>query len=462
MINQADEKKTEQQPVEEEKYPRRVIITQTSAFGTYGVKSYSGYPSEEYLAALTGRQKADVYDRMRRSDPQVKMCLSSVKNSIKSAKWEIEPADDSDEAKSDAELINHILFNDLGQPWSKFISEALTCLEFGHSVFEVTHKIVTRSKLGPYNGIQNLGFRSQRTIDRWNLDLKTGALKSITQVVYGDLDVNVDIPAEFLLVFSIDAEGANYEGVSALRPCYGSYFRKDYYMKLNAHGIEKFAIPTPIVTVPSGKEGTEQFNNMIEVLEAYVTAQSNYLTIPEGWEINLNTNTYDPEKVEASINAEDSRMVRAFLANFLSLGQADSGGAYALSNDLSDFFLSSIEQLATEIESVINRSLIEKLILVNRGPREKYPILKHSGISDKAGVELANVLKSLFDGRYIVPDDQLEDHLRLRYNLPKRSAVGQRQVQTFASGGISPSPTAAAQLSLSERIRAEINRNIGG
>jgi hypothetical protein len=390
---------------------------------------------------------------MRRSDPQIKMCLSAVKNPIRSANWEIEPGDDSDQAKADADLIEHILFNDLGQPWSKFIAEALTCLEFGHSVFEVTHKVVLQSKFGPYNGIQSLGFRSPRTLERWNLDPKTGALISITQDSFGDLPVMVDIPAQFLLIFSLDAEGANYEGISALRPCYGPYFRKDYYLKLNAMGIEKFAVPTPIVTVPENKQNSDQYTNMIQVLEAYTTAQTNYLTKPEGWELDLNSNTYDPQKVEASINAEDERMVRAFLANFLVLGQSGSGGAYALSADLSDFFLASIEQIAGEIEGGINREIIPQLIQLNRGPREVYPKLKHSGISDKAGKELSEVLQMLGNGRYITPDDALEDHLRIRYNLPQRSLEGQRSPVVPSVPGVPSVPT-----TLSERIRAEIHR----
>ncbi len=141
-------------------------------------------------------------------------------------------------------------------------------------------------------------------------------------------------------------------------------------------------------------------------------------------------------------------MTKAFLANFLELGMGGGGGSFALSNDLSDFFLAGIDHIATLIEGPINRCLIPQLIQMNRGQREKYPRLKHSGISDKAGKELAEVLKLLADARVIVPDNPLEANVRHRFQLPRSSTEGQRPI---------PSPSAAAPFTpngtLSERVR---------
>ncbi len=406
--------------------------------GSFGNISYGGYPAEDYLASQRGKERAGIFDQMRRSDPQVKMCLSSVKNPIKSATWEIEPADDSDEAKADADLIQHILFNDMDQGWIDFVSEALTCVDFGHSVFEVIHKaVLNHQKFGSYNGIKTLAFRSQRTLERWNLDESTGELLSITQYAYGDLDRMVDIPATNLLIFSIDKEGGNYEGISGLRPCYGPWFRKNNYLKLNAIGIEKFAIPTPLAEIPENKQNSTQYTNLIASLQSYLTHQNNYLTYPAGWKITLNTNVYDPSKVEASIDCEDKRMVKAFLANFLELGMGTTG-SYAMSNNLSDFFLSGLDHIAAKIEGPINQFLIPQLIMMNRGQRSNYPKLKHSGVSDKAGKELAEILKFTGDTQFIIPDDATEDHLRKRYKLPKASLIGRRQPKLI--GGAPGSP----------------------
>jgi phage gp29-like protein len=427
------------------------ITLQNTSIGSYGSISYGGYPAEDYLMQMRGRPRADVFDQMRRGDTQIKMCLSAVKNPLKGANWEIQAADDSPEAEADKELIEHILFHDMGISWIDFVGEALTCIEYGHAVFEIIHKaVINHAKFGSYNGIKKLAFRGQRTLERWNLDEITGELKSVTQVAYGDLRRMVDIPAEHLLIFSLEKEGANYEGISMIRPCYGSWYRKNHYLKYNAAGIEKFAIPTPLVEVPEGKASSKEFANLIQALGDYLSHQKNYLAYPQGWKITLNTSAYDPAKVEISVDKEDERMTRAFLANFLNLGSGGGGGSYALSNDLSDFFLSGIEHIAYKICDQINLKLIPSLIMMNRGQREAYPELLVSGIADKAGIEFAQILQALSGSKIIIPDEKLEEHVRNRFDLPQATLEGQRLMTP---------PTPQAPPTLAERIKlAEARR----
>lgn len=425
--------------------------------GTFGTESFSGYSQEEYLSTLRGRQRARVYDQMRRSDPQIVMCLTAIKNPITGATWEVEPFDDSDDAKADAELIEHILFNDMDSGFNQFLSEAVTMVEFGHSVFEVIHKVSQSPQYGTFNSLQALAFRSQKTIERWNLVPQTGALLSISQYAYGDIGKVVDIPSQFLMVYSINREGANYEGISLLRHCYGPWFRKNNYLKLNAIGIEKFAVPTPTVEIPPGKQYGPEYDAMSENLESYLTHEKNYLLYPSGWKVTLNNNVYDPAKVETSIDSEDRRMTKSFLENFLELGMQGTGGSYSLGNNLSSFFLDGLDHIALKIAEPINKTIIPNLIKMNRGNRSGYPMLKHSGISDKAGKELSELMKNYTDGQVIIPDDRLEEHIRKRHGLPKASTDGRRVPAVSNSQIASTPPPASSQLA--ERIRMAELRN---
>lgn len=442
------------QPVES------IRVIHADPIGSSGIESYAGYPHEEYLQKLRGMARADIFDEMRRSDYQAKMCLSAVKNPICSGTWEVEPGDAEDaEAKKDAEFIKHLLFKDQEKSFKRFIREAATCVDFGHSVFEITHKaVLNHPDFGSYNGIANIGWRSPRTIDRWNLDPRSGKLVSVSQYSQGDLARMVDIPAEFLMVVSLDQEGDNYEGVSLLRPCYGPWMRKNRYLVLNAIGIEKHAIPTPVAKIPAGKEDSDATEKLETVLRNYSQNHKNYMMYPEGYEIELHSNVYDPEKVDRSVDSEDKRMTKAFLANFLELGM-NSVGSYSLSNDLSDFFLGGIEYIAGEIEEGINLRLIKPLIEMNRGPRKVYPTIKCSGISDKAGEELAKVMNYL-GGKFITPDDKLEENLRKRYRLPAADPATARKIappQIPGNPGQNPAEDVeddeAGGQSLAERIR---------
>jgi phage gp29-like protein len=414
----------ENQPIEDASAPKKVTI-HVEESGTSGTQNYAGYYSEEYLHSLRGTQAADLWDKMRRSDPKIKMVLSAVKNPIKGAQWTVQPGKEGDaKAQDHAELIEQILFRDLEQSWTQQLAEILTHLDFGFAAFEVIHKIVeNHEKFGSYNSIKKIAWRSPRTIMRWNLDPKTGQIISISQWAFGDLRKTVDIPGEFLLIFTHEKEGDNYEGISALRPCYGPWSRKDKYLKLMAVGIEKHAIPIPYMEVPAGAENTPEYANAKKILERYVSHQQQFITYPAGWKLEFaHASTFDASKIREAIDKENTEIAHAFLENFLELGQSGSG-SYALSYDLSDFFLLGIQHVANNICETFNRHLIPELIKLNFGPQESYPELKVSGIKDKPGKDLAAVMKSLVDAKILTPDNDLEVFFRKKYELPKKAEV---------------------------------------
>lgn len=417
--------------------------------GSSGTENYSGYLSEEYLQKLKGSAAADIYDQMRRSDATVAMLLSAITNPIKGASWLIESKDESETGKKIKEFIEHIIFNDLDKCWTDKLGEILTFVPFGFSVFEKTHKVVIgHKKFGNYNGIKALAWRSQKTIERWNLNQETSQLESVSQQSFGDAGKLVDINADNLIIFTLNREGDNFEGISALRPCYGPFLRKNTYLKLIAIGVEKYAVPTPTLKVPEGKETSDQFTNAIEVLKRYVTHQQSYITMPEGWEIAFTTNNFDADKIKQVIEMENGEMIKSFMANFLLLGQSGSG-SYALSTDLSDFFLGGIEHLANLICETFNRAIIPELVRLNFGDVDTFPKLKAAGIRDRAGKELAEVVSMLVEKGVITKDEQLEIDLRNRYDLPTKAEPETK------TNNISPKPEETKQLSESNSIETQ-------
>lgn len=433
--------------------PKKVQVVHTLEIGTTGSRNYSGYPSEEYLDDLRGYRRAEIFEQVRRSDSTISMLMKAAKNIIRGANKEVHQGGEGDDYKKQQEFIEHVFMHDMDESFDQYITEALTCLDFGHSVFEYTHKLVqNHAVFGSYVGLKNLGWRSPRTIDRWNLNPQSGKLASVTQISYGDLGRYVNIDAQWLIVNTMEREGSNYEGISLIRACYGSFIRKKTYLKLNAIGVEKFAIPTPTAQIPQLDLKSDQSRDFVESLENFVAHESQYLLFPVGWDVKLVSNTYDPQKVEYSVDAEDRRMVQAFCANFLSLGQGGSSGSYALSNDLSDFFTSGVDYIARLIVDDINRRLVPQLIQMNFGPMDKYPKIVLTGITDKAGKELSEIIKNFVDSKVIVADDELEENVRRRYKLPPASTEGQRLQQTPQQSP-QASPLPLAENSLYHKIK---------
>lgn len=396
--------------------------------GSSGTEIYSGQIQEEYLSDLTGTAAADIYDKMRRSDPKVKMIINAMKNPIAAASWDIVGNEDEETplGQQQIELIRHILFDDCGKTFDRFLREALSMIEFGFSLFEVTYKAeINHPEFGAYNGIKSLAFRSQRTIENWKV-CRSGKLEAIEQQAFGDGQKVTWIPAKYLLHFAIDMEGDNFEGISILRPAYGPFLRKNQFLRLLAAGVEKYAIPIPTLEVPAGKEQTAEYNRAKDALRAYVSNRCNYITVPAGWKLDLTTNTFDAEKIRQVINDENVEIVNAALANFLELGQSGSG-SYALGTDLSDFFLGGLEYIANQITETINTVLIPTLVRLNFPDGIVRCELSHSGIRDKAGKELSEIVSSLVKVGVIESDDRLEDSLRKRFSLPEKDESTSRE-----------------------------------
>jgi len=394
--------------------------------GSSGTDISAGVFTEEYLNSLTSTQAADKYDEMRRSDSQIKMLLRIVKSPVISASWGVEAVDDSDEEQQIRNFIEHVLIEDIGNPvtgkyktWSEFIQEAMSCVEFGYSMFEVVNKVVLNHELyGDYIGLKDLGWRSPRTIDEWVLR-QDGSINYVRQISEGDLFRDVEIFGENLIVISPHKEGDNYEGISDLRPIYGNWFRKNFLNKLQMIGIERSATGVPKGTVPPGKLGTTEQTTFEEILQAFVSHQKNYILMPEGWGLDNFDISHNAEDVKAAIIQEDIGMAKAFLANFLELGLSGKGGSFALGTDLSDIFFASVNFYPDRIRETIDRRIIRPLVNAKYGRRQKYPKLTVSGINDKAGKEFSEILKNISESSLIQNSDKLKSFVHRTYKLPE-------------------------------------------
>ncbi len=411
-------KSTEAPPESEQ----RTIIVNGSAVGSSGTLKFGGIVTEDYFRTLVGAKKADEYDKMRRGDARVKMCLKAAKDPMKSANWAWIAAGDSDEEKRHAELLNHIFDNDIGPVNGKaktkieLINEATSVVDFGIAAFERAHKTVLgHPDFGSYIGLKTLGWRSPKTLQFFHTD-SDGNLVDVEQWVQGDVARKVKIPAQWLTLIVLDKEGDNYEGVSALRPCYGAWSRKQMYLKLMAIGNERSALPTPKVKVPAGKEMSDEYGNMKAAVESLTSHQQNFIMVPEGWELEYLESNFDPEKLKSSIQFENEEMTFAFLANFLMLGSGGNAGAYALSADLSKFFTRSILHIADLIAQGF-QEVGRELIDLNYGPQKTYPKMVPQGIVDEIAKEFADMLKILADSKLLTPDNNLENELRKRLKL---------------------------------------------
>jgi hypothetical protein len=140
-------------PTEVETKNVRGIEVKVIEIGTTGTEIYAGYLSEEYLKELTGKEWADKVDMMRRSDANVRMVLNAIKLPLKSSPWTIAVKEKTEAAEMQKKLFEKILFEDLNKSFTQLVGEILTCLEFGYSIFDITHNVKQDGELGGYKSI---------------------------------------------------------------------------------------------------------------------------------------------------------------------------------------------------------------------------------------------------------------------------------------------------------------------
>jgi phage gp29-like protein len=106
------------------------------------------------------------------------------------------------------------------------------------------------------------------------------------------------------------------------------------------------------------------------------------------------------------------------LAQFLELGDTSSGSR-SLGESQTDMFLQSLTAVAKQICDTINRFLIPELVDFNFDV-EDYPQLKFDPLAGKDLEKFANIISTLIGAAAINPDEDLEDFLREKYELPSR------------------------------------------
>jgi hypothetical protein len=375
----------------------------------------------EYLNELIGVEAHTIYNRMRRSDTQVRKVLAAIVNPIKAATWSVPAVSDDQKDIEAAALMERIFFTDLD--YDHKLNEILTFLAHGFSIFEVIHENKESSDFGQYTGLANLAFRNQTTITEWRVNAKSSKLEEVHQEQSGDAEVDVWLKTDTLLMFFNEREGDD-NGFSLLRPLYGPYKRKLLIETLKMIGIERSAIPTPKLQVPQNiKPDDEEYKAAVQILSGFTSAENSFITYPEGWELDLHQNSgFDPMKLEDSIKREDEKMAGAILATFLELGTGGNSGAYALGENLEGFFAQVIASFAKSVANTINTKLIPNLIRLNYGDTiEVMPKITFTGITDKVGKEFMETVTGYTNAGVVTVDEPLEDYVRRVHNLPKKA-----------------------------------------
>lgn len=422
--------------------------------GTSGTENFGGYiRREDFNPDFDDWQKAvPLYDKMRRTDAQVRSMLQVIKLPLRGATWTCHPASPDTVDKKIADFCNDALFEDdsLEDSWDFTLRHILMQLEFGVSVLEKVWKVDTD---GHYR-FKRLAPRLPKTLREWHVN-REGKLVALVQYApvphqshgrqadgtqrllrYGTTMSYqyLTIPAEYCAVFSLDREGDNYQGTSLLRNIYRNWWFKDEAYRVLAVGLDRWGVGIPVAELEEGHNLTVGDRATLrEVLKTVRSNEKAYMVLPEHVKFRIEPSGGGQGTLGGFgiqwIDHNDTQMARNVLAGFLTMGNSPLG-SLGFGSRLTDMFISSLNGVASGIASDIKRQLVKPLCDFNFDmTRRKYPDPVCLDLEQVDLTALIDVMAKL-QGTLITPQDDDETVLRKMLGLPKLSPHRSRQAQT--------------------------------
>jgi hypothetical protein len=397
---------------------------------------------EEYNRELQGKAGIAMYDKMRRSDAQVRATLQVMKLPLLGATWAATPPEDGDEVDQQiADFVNLNIFDDDGMvdSWQSTLRHILMQLDFGHAVFEIKWRVDADG----FYLIERMAPRLQKTIHAWHLDrdgkiVRIWQYASVTQAPSAAALAMesmgrspqpptttfeyIPIPGDALAVFVFDKEGDNYEGTSMLRSSYRNFFYKDLIYHLDGVRLDRYGVGIPVAKLePDHGLSDNDIDDVEQVLKDLRSNERVYLIEPPGLGYRIMTPEGGGGVAAESgglIDHHDMMISRNVLAGFLTVNKDSTGlGSGASTNALADMFINSLYGIAAGISADL-KHVVRKLCDLNFDmTNRQYPTvvvrdLEENDVQGMTGVLLQAV------GTLITPDDDLEAMLRKALKLP--------------------------------------------
>ena len=459
---------------EQDEAPRhmRALHPRFSVRGITGTQLSGGMISGyERNAQLTGLNWVREAEDMLRTDPVVRRSWHMLRQTLLSATWRWESANETDPLCVElARFANEAWGFDgyagqMSQSWEEQLSYLLEFVPLGYRYAEEIYKV------GPdYNGkvkvwLDLYADREPSAHLRW-LSRDNQKLDGVQQHVVGVGKVPEPIPSNKLLLLTLNRTGSNFEGSGMLRPVWWWWRTKQRISNLMCVGADRWAVPTPRVKVDRSVADMHgltdsDINAMIDDAEAQAQA---FLSAQQSYLVDNPVVSFDQYAAAPNLYAQgpldiirecDNQISQAFLTQFANLGISATGSRSVGEVHLTVFRRAAInlcDLVASAVSGVDRRGggTIGRLIRWNYGPIDpsKLPRLVHTGLDTDDLAESLGMLPQLVTSGLLTPDNDLERAIRERLgagDLPEeaqRSAL-ERTVSAASGGGVAALAEAA-------------------
>ena len=413
-------------------------LSETAAkieLGVYGKNTYTGdIRADEFLQELKGKRAIQKYKEMRDNNAIIGSVMYAIEQTLRDVKIDVVPANDSDEAKREAEFLKSVV-EDMDHSLDDHISEALSHLTYGFAWFEVVYKRREGDMRSPKKnskfddgriGVKKIAIRAPWTVEKFEIDQDTGEVLGMWQEAAWGKKTTM-IPVEKSLYYRTTSLNNDPSGRSVLRNAYVSYTYLNKIQGYEAVAIERELHGVPVGRMPaeylSGDATADQANlrgQFERILRDLKNNEQGYALLPSDLYVDADGKPTNQRLMDIElITANGSRSIdidpvvkryqhdiaRSLMAEFLMLGSGS--GSYALSKSKTDLFLRSLESYINTIVDVLNKQLVEPLWKLNGLSWDVMPKLVAGDVAPHDLREIASFLRNL-NGAGIEVQDQTE------------------------------------------------------
>lgn len=336
--------------------------------GNAGTGVFTDYEAEK-IKLNRPRKITDYRDMLR--DGTVEALFNILTMPILASEYDIKPADESTEAKTQADFVRNNLLSEsykggIETSFNLFLDQSMMALVDGFQVWEKVYRLNNNR----YE-LKKLALRDSRSVEILS-DLKDG-YQGIKQTQ--EDGSTVIIPAYKTFLFTPGKRYGQYYGRSIFTALWRNYDKKWKLEYLDSIALQNDAIKPKVLKNTGStlaKTDDKVTSKVLNVLSRLGKVNS-MATLPANYELEvLNSEGRDPHQ---SIERQNSEMARVFLANFMLLGSqgTSSTGSFALSDTQAKMFRMSLESVMNKLTAHINQYIIADLIDINFS-EPRYPV----------------------------------------------------------------------------------------
>jgi hypothetical protein len=391
--------------------------------GGSGVMLFGGtlFNMEDYNPDLQGQKGLEIFEQMRRSDPDVSGGLNSVLFPLRSAHWDIRPADEQNkEYVKHADLCRKwIMGTGRRDPWARkwpqTLWHMLLALADGFSASELVWGVDRENN----QVIHNIAPILTKSVNRFQFELDgSGQLDFMEQRAW-TVDrgyVTQPIPREKLLLYTFAQEGDNLFGWPMLRAAYQPWFHKLKLMIIDGIRHERHGVGFTVIKIPKGASPEQKRRAKRLVREMRVHDRQG-IAIESDFDIQIMFPSGSGTDIMASVSFLRSQIQQVLFAQFMELG-AGKTGSFGMAASKIDLMLLAMQGVANDIINVATSQLIIPMVERNFGVQDEYPIMTCEDLNQMTGQALAEMVGPLLTSQAVTGDSDLEQFLRKAAQLP--------------------------------------------